>query len=146
MPNITTYSFVDVSVAISHPSVGKYLADGEGIGTINIARSNDVSAHDVAGDGSVMVSKIRVRNGSITFAIQQTSAFARWLTKWYNYLEAASTSEWADTKITVRAPKMGELTTLIGVSPQKFADKPYQANGQNVNWTLLAADIQTDNI
>jgi glutamine cyclotransferase len=143
---ITTYSFLDVSVSISHPNVGTYSAVGEGIGSIAISRSNDVSAQDVSGDGSVMVSKIRARNGSISFTIQQTSGFNRWLNKWYNYLEGANTSVWADTKIIVRAPQMGKVTTLIGVSPQKFADEPYQAQGQNLTWALLAADIQTDPI
>jgi hypothetical protein len=144
--NITTYSFMDVSVSISHPSVGKYSAVGEGIGSINISMANDRTAHDVSGDGSVMVSKIRARNGSIVFSIQQTSSFNRWLTKWYNFLEGAPTDVYADTSIVIRAPKMGELTTLKGVSPQKLPDKPYQVQGQNVSWTLLAADIQQDEI
>jgi hypothetical protein len=141
---MTTYSFTDVSFSISHPGVGKYIASGEGIGNINISMTNDRTAHDVASDGSVMVSKIRARNGSLSLAVQQTSGLNRWLMKWYNYLETAPTSAWADTTIVIRCPRMGEQTTAIGVSPQKLPDKPYQAQGQNVNWALLAADIQQD--
>lgn len=142
----TTYSFSDVSITISHPGVGSYSAVGEGIGSMTISRANDVSSHDVSGDGSVMVSKIRARNGSVAFNIQQTSGFNRWLTKWYNYLESANTSVYADTKVIVRAPAMGKLHTLKGVTPQKFADEVFQAQGQNGNWQLLSADIQSDAI
>lgn len=140
----TTYSFADVSVVISHPSVGQYVANGEGIGNINIAMATDRTAHDVAADGSVMVSKIKGRNGTVTIAIQQTSDLNKWLTKWYNYLEAASTDQWASTSIIVRSPIMQELNTITGVSPQKLPDKPYQAQGQLVTWSLMAADIQQD--
>lgn len=144
--SISTYSFADVSISIAHQNVGAYSASGEGIGSISISMTSDRSAHDIAADGSVMVSKIRARNGLITISVQQTSSLNRWLTKWYNYLEAASTSVWADTTIIVRAPKMGDLITLKGVTPQKLPDRPYQAQGQNVSWALMAADVQQDTI
>lgn len=144
MPSITTYSFADVSFAQSHPKVGKYSVTGEGIGNINVSMTNDRTAHDVAADGSVMVSKIRARNGVITLLVQQTSSLNQWLLKWYNYLEAAPVDTYADTVIVIRAPHMGDLITAKGVTPQKLPDKPYQAQGQNVTWTLLAADIQQD--
>ena len=140
----TTYSFSDVSVIIAHPSVGQYVANGVGIGTINVSMTTDRTAHDVAADGSVMVTKIRGRNGAVTIAVQQTSELNKWLLKWYNYLEAAATSKWAETTITIKSPVMKDLISATGVSPQKLADKPYQAQGQNVNWTLMAADIQQD--
>ena len=138
----TTYSFSDVSVTFSHPKVGQHIANGEGIGNLNVSMSNDRTSHDVAADGSVMVSKIRARNGLLAVAIQQTSSLHKWLQKWFNYLEAASTSEWADTTIIIRSPVMGETKTFTGVSPQKQADVPYQAQGQLVTWNLMATDIQ----
>ena len=140
----TTYSFSDISFSISHPSVGKFSASGEGLGSITVAMANDRSAHDTAADGTVMVSKIRSKNGTITIAAQQTSSLHKWLTKWSNYLDAADTSVWAETTIIVRAPKMGDLITAKGVSPQKMPDKSYQAQGQNVSWAMMSADIQHD--
>lgn len=140
----TTYSFSDVSCVISHPSVGQYVANGEGIGNINISMTTDRTTHDVAADGSVMVSKINGRNGIITIAIQQTSALHKWLLKWYNYLEASATDQWARTSIILRAPMMHELISATWVSPQKLPDRPYQAQGQLVTWSLMAADIQQD--
>lgn len=141
----TTYSFSDVSVVISHPSVGQKIANGVGIGTINVSMTTDRSAHDIAADGSVMVSKIRARNGIVTLTVQQTSELNKWLLKnWYSYLESASTSKWADTTVTIKSPVMRDLITATGVSPQKLPDRPYQAQGQLVTWTLMAADIQQD--
>jgi len=140
----TTYSFADVTLTINHPKVGKYIASGGGIGSINLSMSNDRTVHDIAADGSVMVSKIRARNGQLSLAIQQTSPLNKWLTKWFNYLETASTSAWADTTVTIRCPVMGDSKILTGVSPQKQADVPYQAQGQQVTWNLMAADIQQE--
>lgn len=141
---ISTYSFADVSVSISHPNVGNYSASNEGIGDISVSMTNDRTAHDLANDGSVMVSKIRARNGAISIAVQQTSGFNKWLNKWFNYLEAAGADVWANTTVLIRAPKMGDLITAKGVSPQKLPDKPYQQQGQKVTWSLMCADIQQD--
>jgi len=142
----TTYSFSDVQFTISHPSVGKRVANGEGIGTITVTMTTERTAHDVAADGSIMVSKIRGRNGNITLSIQQTSDLHKWLLRWYNYIEAADSSEWASASIVIRSPFMKDLITASGVSPQKLPDRPYQAQGQHVNWVLMCADIQQDTI
>jgi hypothetical protein len=143
---MNTYSFSDVSVTISHPAVGQFIANGSGIGTITVSMATEKTVHDVAADGNVMVSKIKGRNGTVALAIQQVSEFQKWLNKWYNYLDVAPTDNWALTTIVIRAPKMGELTIASGVSPQKLPDKPYQAQGQQVTWNLMAADIQQDSL
>lgn len=137
----TTYSFGDVSMVIAHPSVGQYVATGVGIGSITTTMTTDRTTHDVAADGSVMVSKIKGRNGSHTIAVQQTSDLHKWLLKLYNYLEQAPTSEWIGISVTVRAPSMQDLIRSTGVSFQKLPDRPYQAQGQQVSWVLMAADI-----
>ena len=67
----TTYSFSDVSLVLSHPSVGKCTITGEGVGSVTVSRANDNTQHDVAADGSVMVSKIHTKNGTIAIAIQR---------------------------------------------------------------------------
>ncbi|MGG3884353.1 phage protein [Brevibacillus panacihumi] len=137
----TTYSFGDVSMVIAHPSVGQYVATGVGLGSITTTMTTDRSTHDVAADGSVMVSKIKGRNGSHTIAVQQTSDLNKWLLKLYNYLEQAPTAEWTGISITVRAPSMQDLIRSTGVSFQKLPDRPYQAQGQQISWVLMAADI-----
>lgn len=141
-----TYSFETVNCILAHPSVGVKATQGEGLGSISIVMTNDRTAHDLAADGTVMVSKMPGRNGTVTITAQQTSDLHKWLVKWYNYLEAAAASEWAASSITIRSQVQGELTTCTGVSPQKLADRPYQAQGQTVTWNLMAADIQQENI
>lgn len=137
----TVYSFADVSFTISHPKVGKFTATGEGIGSISIAMSNDATQHDVAADGSVMVSKITTENGTIALAVQQTSAFHKWMQKWNSYLKVAPTSEWAQTSAVLKDPALGETISISGISPQKRADAAYQQAGQQVTWNLMAAKI-----
>jgi len=141
----SVYSFADVSMTISHPSVGQYISEsGEGLGSIAVSRATDNTVHDLSADGAVMVSKIKGRNGTIAITIQQISNLNKWLLKWFNYLETAATDQWADTKVVIRSPVMQDLITALGVSPQKPAEKPYQAQGQNISWALMAADIQQD--
>ena len=143
MPNISTYSFLDLSGSISHPALGAYTFTGEGIGEMSVTMATDRTAHDIAADGAVMVSKLAGSNGSITIQAQQTSSLHTWLINWYNYLYGADTDEWAQTNILVRAPKMGKSHVAVGVSPQKIGDQPYHAQGQRVTWTLMCADLQT---
>lgn len=139
-----TYSFQDTDVSITHPDVGSMSASGEGIGSVAINMANDKTVHDTAADGSVMVSKIKTRSGTLALAVQQSSGIHTFLVRWINYLETAPASVWADTVVTVRSKSTGETITAKGVSPQKSADKSYQAQGQTITWNLMAADIQQD--
>lgn len=139
---LSTYSFLDLSGSISHPTIGSYLFTGEGVGDINISMSTDRSSHDVASDGSVMVSKIAGNNGTITITAQQTSPLHFWLLDWYNTLWNLPTSEWATTSMLLRNTSTGGSHTIKGISPQKVGDIPYQQQGQRITWTLMAVDIQ----
>ena len=138
------YSFDDVSVTFSHAAVGQYVASGQGIGSLGVSMATDRSVQDVAADGSVMTSKIRGRNGTVTISAQQTSDLHKWLLKLYNYLETAPTNQWAGITIVVRSPSMQDKVTATGVSFQKIPDRQWQAQGQQLMWTLLAADVQQD--
>lgn len=146
MPTTTTYSFEDVAVALSHPSYGQYVAQGVGIGTITVTMSTDRTAHDVAADGSIMVSKVAGNNGTLAIQIQQTSGFNQWVLGLYNYLLTASTGEWAEATVTIRSPAMGDYVTCSGVSFQQRAELSYQAQGQQRTWNLMAADITESNV
>lgn len=140
----TTYSFESVVMTISHPDIGQYVASGQGIGSITTNMTTDRSTHDVSADGSIMVSKVKGRNGSHAIAIQQTSDLNKWLVKLYNYLETANSSKWAGIHIVIRSTDMHDMLTSTGVSFQKLPDRPYQAQGQQVTWQLLSADVQYD--
>lgn len=138
----TTYSFTDINATISHPSYGSYSIQGEGIGDLTITKTTDRSAHDVAADGSIMVSKIAGNNGQAVVNAQQTSSLHKFLQGLFNYLWSADTSEWAKISMTVVAPKMGKTYYCNGGSFVKEADEPFQSQGQRIAWTLLFADVQ----
>lgn len=141
MSAVYTYSFADVSAVISHPDFGQFVANGKGLGSISVRMANDNTAHDVASDGCVMVSKINVNNGTVEISAQQTSNLNQWLVKLYNYLKKANASKWAQIKIVIRSNAMSDLITCTGVSFQKKADRPYQAQGQSITWPMMAADV-----
>ena len=136
-----TYSFEDVTCSFEHPGVGAASSTGAGIGSISIAMANDKTAHDVAADGVVMISKIAGKNGTVAVTVQQTSQLQKYLLKWYNYVDNAPVSEWAGMTITIKSNNLGDSSVCVGVSPQKLADRPYQAQGQQVTWNLMCAEI-----
>jgi len=138
----STYSFTDLNGVIYHPKYDSFRFVGQGIGEAMVSMATDKSVHDVASDGSVMVSKIAGNNGSITINAQQTSELHKFLLGLYNYLIQADTSEWALIGITLRNVVDGTSHVARGVSFQKVPDKPYQAQGQRISWVLMAADIQ----
>jgi len=137
----STYSFADLSVTITHPAAGQLSLQGEGLGTITFAMSEDTSAHDLAADGSVMTSKIEARNGTVAIAVQQTSEAHVGLTRLFNYLQAAPSREWAQIALMAQASSMRITHTGNNMSIQKRPDKPYQQQGQQVTWTFLAAEL-----
>lgn len=137
----SVYSFSDVTLVMSHPNVGKFTFTGQGLGSITVSRSNDLSQHDVAADGSVMTSKIITKNGTLALAIQQTSAAQKFLKRWLDYLIVAPTREWAQTSAVLYDAASGDSIVLNGIAPQKRADVTYQNSGQQATWNLLAAEI-----
>ena len=141
MSEFTTYSFSDVELVINAPRKGKLTITGEGVGSVSIARANDMTQHDIAADGSVMISKIVTKNGTIAIALQQTSGAHKWLKEWLADLITAPTNDWATTSATLKFNANQEQIDMSGISPQKRADAAYQAAGQQVTWNLMAAKI-----
>ena len=146
MPDFTTYSFTDLSGVIAHQLVGSYIFTGQvGAGSVGVSMATEKTAHDVAADGSVMVSKIPGNNGQVTIEAQQTSDLHKWLLAAFNIILNADTSDWAAMAITLRNVSDGTSHICNGVSFQKMPDKGYQAQGQRVTWVMMAADIQSIN-
>ena len=137
----SSYSFADVVFTIRHPSVGSMTVTGEGTGSISVSYATDATQHDIAADGSVMVSKIIARNGTIAITVQQTSAANRWLERYANYIRVAPTSEWAAASAVLDCDHTGEHFQMKGISPQKDPDSPFQAAGQSITWNLMAVEI-----
>lgn len=140
----TTYSFLDLAGAIAHPAFLPFQLTGEGSGDISITMANEKTVHDLANDGSVMVSKIAGKNGTVSIACQQTSPVHKYLLKLYNFLEEAPVSAWAGIAIAFRNVNDGSSHALIGVSFAKKADKAYAQHGGKVSWSLMAAEINCE--
>lgn len=138
------YSFLDLAGAIAHPlyPLGIFQFTGLGVGSVTVSMTIDRSVHDLAADGSVMISKVAGNNGQISIECQQTSIVHKYLLALYNYLIAESAEKWALTTIVLRNVADGTSHIATGVSFTKVPDKPYQAQGQKVTWVLMAADIQ----
>ena len=138
----STYSFADLTVTLQHPAMGQISLQGEGLGTVTFTMTEDTSAHDLAADGSVMTSKVEAPNGTVAIAVQQTSEAHKWLTRLNNFLRTAPSREWAGISLIGTASSM--RTTHVGshMSIQKRPDKPYQQQGQQVTWTLLAGGLE----
>lgn len=141
----TTYSFQDISCVISHPAVGQHVVTGSGAKTIALSRTNDMSSHDLAADGSVMVSKMASPNGTVTITAQQTSDLHDYLVKLSNYVKTAPSGEFASATIVIRSAEMKRQHTCKGVSIQKQPDQTYEASGGTIAWALMAAGI-TDEV
>lgn len=137
----SVYSFTDFSAVLNHAKVGQFAFQGEGVNNCVVAFANDLTAHDIAADGSVMSSKQVSRSGTIAFTVQQTSAAHRFLLKWSAYLIAAPTSEWTKTNSVITNTALGITYDCKGISPQKIPDDSHQQAGQQVTWTLMAQEI-----
>ncbi len=143
MADYTTYSFLDLSGALVHPSLGAYIFTGQGVGQVTVTMDTERSAHSVAADGTIMVSKIAGHNGKIQIQCQQTSNVHKWLTAAENAVYIADTDQWASMTATLRNTSDGTTHIITGMSFGKVPDKVYQAEGQMVTWTLWAANIQS---
>lgn len=136
----TTYSFDDVDVVFSHPSVGVHQINGQGVGTITVTMQTEKTQHDIASDGSVMISKIPGDNANIDIEIQQTSAFHKWLVNYYNFINGSDANLWAAASILIRDRIGGATINCIDVSPAMRAAKTYTAQGGRVTWNFKAGN------
>src|SRR6185312_1410122 len=143
----TTYSFKDTSGSFQHPLTNVFPFAGQiGMGQFTISMSTEKTAHDVATDGSVMISAISGDNGSLTIEVQQTSDLHTFLLAWYNtiktLMDQGDVTNWTTATVTLRSIVDGSTHICRGVSPSKIPDKVYAAQGQRIAWTLMCADIQ----
>lgn len=143
-----TYSFKDLSGAFAHPLAGAFIFQGQiGMGQITIAMATEKTTHDVAADGTVMVSFISGDNGSLQIEAQQTSELHAFLLNWYNLIKTAAdlgdVSNWASAALSFRNILDGSVHVITGVSPNKIPDKVYAAQGGKITWHLMAADVQS---
>ncbi len=142
-----TYSFkalvgvlVNALVGVTVPLTGGNI----GAGAFHVSMATERTAHDVAADGTVMVSYAAGDNGALTAEVQESSVLHQQLLSLYNLLLLAANNDdvsaWAATTISFRLLTDNTQHLFTGVSFQKFPDKPYEAHGQKVTWKLMFAN------
>lgn len=143
-----TYSFKALTGVLVNPVFGVTipLTGGNiGAGAFTVRMTTERSAHDVAADGTVMVSQIAGDNGEVDVEVQESSLLHQALLALYNQAILAANNDdvtgWAATTISLRLTTDGSLHVLSGVSFKKIPDKPYQAAGQKITWGLMAANV-----
>jgi hypothetical protein len=144
----TTYSFKSLVGVLSNAvfSVTIPLTGGNiGVGEITISMATERTTHDVAADGTVMPSYAAGDNGTVVINVQETSILHKALLSLYNLCVLAANQDdvlgWAATSISFTFLIDGSIHLLSGVSFSKIPDKPYQAHGQRISWSLMAANI-----
>jgi hypothetical protein len=144
----TTYSFKDLVGVLTSPLLGaplQLVGGNIGNGEISIRMTTNRTEHETGTDGTVMPSYVAGDAGEITIQLQQTSRLHHALVSLFNQAITASNigdiSNWASMQISLRTIYDGSGHDLYGVSFQKIPDKPYAARGQNVTWTLMAANV-----
>jgi hypothetical protein len=142
-----TYSFKSLVGVFTNPPLGVTipLTGGNlGAGGFTVRMTTDRTVHEVAADGTVLISYIAGDNGELDIEAQETSVLHSALLAAYNLALAAANADdvsaWATIAISFRMLTDGSQHLFSGVSFQKFPDKPYQARGQNVTWKLMIAN------
>ena len=143
---IKTYSFSDVNITFSHPSLGQVSANGMGLGSIQLSMRTDRSVIEVAADGTPIVSKVKDKTGTLALQVQQISDINTILKKWFNYLESAPTSEWSLMKCVITSKNTGDQDILNGGSIVKLPDRSYEQTAGNITWNFLFAEVTQNNI
>ncbi len=142
------YSFKDLVGSITNPVFGQtiLLSGGNiGFGSVTITMATERTTHDTAADGTVMPSYVAGNSGRLTFVCQQTSLLHKQLLNLYNLCATAAdafdVTGWAATNISLQTLLDGSTHKATGVSFSKIPDKPYEAQGRNVTWEMMAANI-----
>jgi len=145
---MTTYAFKSIVGAFTDPDTGAFAFEGQqGVKNITIDYTVDRTVHDVAADGTVMVSYVSGSNGSFTLETQQNSTLHQFLVNWANtkftLSENQNAQQFAAAAVKVVDLLSGAIHILTGVSPTKIPDKPYGPSGGFCTWKLMAANVVT---
>jgi Bacteriophage KPP10, Structural protein ORF10 len=142
-----TYSFKSLTGVLTNPVFGITipLTGGNiGAGSFSVSMATERTVHDVAADGTVMVSSVAGDNGEMSIECQESSILHQQLLALYNQCLLAQANDnvsgWAATVISLRMLTDQSQHLFSGVSFVKFPDKPYQAHGQRVTWRLMVAN------
>jgi len=151
----TTYSFLDLSGAISHPEVGSYVFTGQGVGKVTVGYQVDKTAHEIGVNGVVCLYRVPGNSGKLIIECHQTSNIHKWLLHAYAVLYAVRDGEegeegydrlnkaWGKMNFVIRSITGGIHHYGKGVSFNKRPDMSYASEGGMVTWELLVAALSS---
>lgn len=142
----TTYSFKDLSGAMTSPLAGAFAFAGQiGAGKIVVENITDHGVLDTVSDGTVVPGFVAGNAGRITIEVQQTSIFHKFLLYWHNLHVQQGTSgdvsQWAGSGLLLRNTVDGSSHIATGLTPTKIPDKAYDTQPGKLTWVLLAANL-----
>jgi hypothetical protein len=144
----TTYSFKDLSGAMTSPLAGVFvLAGAIGEGKVSVEYTTEHGAIETSADGTVLPVFAAGRSGRITIECLQTSIIHHWLIHWHNLHEqqcqAMDISLWASSALLLRNTLDGSSHEALGVFPSKIPDKAYAAQPTMITWTLFCSNLKS---
>lgn len=142
----TTYSFKDLSGALTSPLAGAMTFAGQiGSGKIVVENTTDHGVMDTVADGTVVPGFIAGESGRITIEVQQTSVLHKFLLYWHNLhvttANAGNVAQWAGSAMLLQNTVDGSKHLATGVTPTKIPDKAYDTNPGKLTWVLMVANL-----
>lgn len=141
------YAFSGFVGSITSPVTPNFAITGDnsGVAKFTITMDGDVTSHQRAADGSVVISAMTVKNGNFAIETFQNSATDQFLLDWYNTLnslkERHDVSNWNTTVMSFIDTSSNRQFTFNAVSPKKLPERAYGVQAATVNWELMAAEI-----
>ncbi len=142
---MSTYSFLDVSAALSGPGGTINMAAGAAVSDegITIEPVEDKNIMTIGADGNGMHSLAANESSTVTVRLLKTSPVNAQLQTMYNYQTTSAVLHGRNT-ITVRDAGRGDIITLEKVAFKKRASITYAKEGGMNEWTFDA--IKTNQV
>jgi hypothetical protein len=135
---VKTYSFLEHIITFTHPAVGVYTVTGTGIGSVTVTPDGPITDISRAADGKVIMSKLKIPNGSISIQMQQTSEFHKFLKNYRNAIDILPASNYNLAVINISDLFLTrEIVNAFSVAPEKGADITYEAQSGMVTWNFF---------
>lgn len=145
MEPFATYSLADVKTTIYHPDCGTCVLSSKGGGRVTISKAGDMASNTTTATGYVVVNKLVSKNGTISLEIPVNSVADKWLREWCKWLKQCETGNFALSTFTLYDSAAKLKFNAIGVVPQKEPDESYDQTSGNRQYTLLFAELTTQN-
>ncbi len=139
---MATYSFLDVTAAITGPGGAINLAQGAGSAEegITIEPNEDINSLQIGADGTPMHSMHANKSGTVTVRLLKTSPVNAKLAQMYSFQTASSANHGQNT-ISLVNTQSGDSVTCQLVAFKRAPSLTYAKEGGMNEWTFDAGII-----